>query len=294
LKKKVIGDFLFQFYRKRTSSFLAGIYKATITGESEDIHRLRVDVKKIYALYSLFEMIRPEAFHKQKRFNLFRDLFKLSGMIREIQVHLIFLSKPKFKKTDFSSFITFLKEQESQATKNFLLAIKDFNDKELKSTEKEIRIICLDIPAKKLKRNSGEFIHEKAQKIQFLLKEEQGIEHVHKIRKHLKAMSTVSTLVSTIQPDEKLELIITGLNKSEVMIGDWHDKIILSDIIDLFIKNQEVTSDDILLPLKNLRQSLMADNQKLLTQLLPEVTKVVELILLTENTGLENGEMVKW
>jgi CHAD domain-containing protein len=286
LKKKVIGDFLFQFYRKRTSSFLAGIYKAIITGESEDIHQLRVDVKKIYALYSLFEMIQPEVFHKRKRYNLFRDLFKLSGRIREIQVHLIFLSKPKFKKNDFSSFITFLKEQESQATKNFLLAIKDFNDKELKSTEKEIRIICMEISAKKLKRNSGEFIREKALKIQCLLAEEQDIAHVHTIRKHLKAMSTVSTLVSTVQPDEKLGLIISGLNKSEVMIGDWHDKIILSDIIDLFIKNQEVTSDDIFLPLKNLRQSLMDDNQELMMRLLPEVKKVVELILLTENTGL--------
>jgi CHAD domain-containing protein len=278
LKKKVIGEFLFQFYRKRTSSFLAGIYKATITGESEDIHRLRVDVKKIYALYSLFEMIQPDLFKKQTRFRLFTNLFKLAGRIREIQVHLIFLAKPKYKKTDFSSFITFLKEQESQATKDFLLAIKDFNDKELKSTEKEIRKICLDIPVKKLSLKSEDFIRKRAKKIQSLQTEDAGVENVHKIRKHLKAMSTVSTLVSTIKPDEKLGLIISGLNKTEMMIGDWHDKIILLDIIDLYMKNRKEVSDDGLIPLNSLRQSLLDDNQGLLRRLLPEVRKVTELI----------------
>jgi CHAD domain-containing protein len=283
LKKKVIGEFLFQFYRKRTSSFLAGIYKATITGESEDIHRLRVDVKKIYALYSLFEMVEPGLFKKQKHFKLFTNLFKLAGKIREIQVHLIFLSKPKYKKTDFVSFINFLKEQENQATKNFLLAIKDFNDKELKSTEKEIKKICLDIAVNKLSRKSADFIRSRAMKIQGLQTEEADVEKVHKIRKHLKAMSTVSTLVSTINPDEKLDLIINGLDKSEVMIGNWHDNIVLSGAIDLYLQNREETSEDSLISLIDLRQSLMDDNQNLLRRLLPEVSKVTVLI-----TGLQD------
>ena len=283
MKKKVIGDFLFQFYRKRTSSFLAGIYKATITGESEDIHRLRVDVKKIYALYSLFEMIEPDQFRKQVRFHLFTNLFKLAGRIREIQVHMIFLAKPKYKKTDFSSFISFLKEQESLATRNFLLAIKDFDDKELKSTEKEIRKICLDIPVKKLSLKSEDFIKKRAKKIQSLQTEDAGVENVHKIRKHLKAMSTVSTLVSTIKPDEKLDLIISGLNKTEMMIGEWHDKIILIDIIDLYMKNQNAELVNGLNPLNSFRQSLLDDNQALLRRLLPEIRKVTELI-----TGLQD------
>jgi CHAD domain-containing protein len=282
LKKKVIGEFLYQFYRKRTSSFLAGIYKSTITGEPEDIHRLRVDVKKIYALYSLFELMKPELFERQMKYRLFVDLFKLSGRIREIQVHQIFLAKPKYKKTDFSSFINFLKEQESQATRDFLMAIKNFNDKELKSTEKEIKKICLKIPVNKLSRKSEEFIRKRATKIQNLLGEEPGTENVHKIRKHLKAMSTVSSLVSTVNPDEKLALIITGLNKTETMIGEWHDKIVLSDAIDLYLKNQVEIPEEGLMMLNNLRQSLKDDNQVLLKRLLPEACKVAELILADE------------
>jgi CHAD domain-containing protein len=291
LKKKVIGEFLFQFYRKRTSSFLANIYKAIITGESEDIHRLRVDVKKIYALYSLFEMIRPDLFKKKLQYNLFKNLFKLSGRIREIQVHMIFLSKPKFKKTDFVSFIAFLKEQENQATRNFLMAIKGFNDKALKSTEKKIRKICLDIPARKLSQKSEEFIRKKAGNIQRLLNEDAGIENVHKIRKHLKAMSTVTTLVSTVRHNEKLELIISGLNKTEVMIGEWHDKIVLTDIIDLYMKNRAETSEENLMPLQSLHQTLMDENHNLLKRLLPEAGKVVNLILQSdevEKTGLQD------
>ena len=292
MKKKVIGEFLYQFYRKRISSFLAGIYKSTITGEPEDIHRLRVDVKKIYALYSLFDLMKPEVFKRRVKYKLFVDLFKLSGRIREIQVHFLFLSKPKYKKTDFSSFIAFLKEEENQATREFLLAIKNFNNKELKSTEKEIRRICLNIPVNKLSRKSEEFIRERAKKIKCLLVEDPGTENVHKIRKHLKAMSTVSSLVSTIKPDEKFSLIITGLNKTEMMIGEWHDKVVLSETIDLYMKNRKETPIESLIPLNNLHQSLMDDNQALLKRLLPEAGKVVELILKPE-TGLENGEIAK-
>ena len=164
--------------------------------------------------------MQPDVFKKQVRYKLFVTLFKLSGRIREIQVHLIFLAKPKFRKTDFSSFINFLKDHENQATSDFLLAIKNFNDKELKSVEKEIKKICLTIPVNKLSRKAEEFIRKRAKKIQSLLAEDPGIENVHKIRKHLKAMSTVSSLISTIKPDEKLGLIISELNKAEIMIGN--------------------------------------------------------------------------
>jgi len=36
---RYISEFLYRFYRKRTASFLANIYKAGITGASEDIHK---------------------------------------------------------------------------------------------------------------------------------------------------------------------------------------------------------------------------------------------------------------
>jgi len=219
------------------------------------------------------------------------NLFKLSGRIREIQVHLIFLSKPEFKKTDFASFITFLKEQESKATRNFLLAIKDFNDKELKSTEKEIRKICLDIPAKKLSRKSEKFTRKKAKKIQCLHTEDPSIENVHKIRKHLKAMSTVSGLIFTIDPNEKLELIIKGLDKTEVMIGKWHDNIVLNKTIDLYLKNRKESQEDNLITLIKLRQSLIDDNDNLLKQLMPDVSNIIQLILPSpeiDKTGLQD------
>jgi CHAD domain-containing protein len=289
LKNKVIGEFLFQFYRKRTSSFLANIYKAIITGESEDIHRLRVDVKKIYALYSLFEMIRPDLFKKKVHYNLFVNLFKLSGRIREIQVHLIFLSKPKFRKSDFASFISFLKEQENLASRNFLLEIKGFDNKELKATEKEIRKICQEITSRRLTQKSEEFIGEKANKIQGLLIQDQRIENVHRIRKHLKAMSTVTTLVSTVRSNEKLELIISGLNNTEVMIGEWHDKIVLIDIIDLYLKTPGECSEASLATMNGLRQSMANENEELLKRLLPEVKKVTDLILQSEDAGIQGS-----
>ena len=53
-----VGEFLFRYYRKRTKSFLANIYKAGITGSSRDIHRARLDAKKMIAMLDLLRIMR--------------------------------------------------------------------------------------------------------------------------------------------------------------------------------------------------------------------------------------------
>jgi CHAD domain-containing protein len=103
----------------------------------------------------------------------------------------------------------------------------------------------------------------------------------------------VSTLIFTVNPKEKLEVIIQGLNKTEVMIGEWHDRIVLRDAIDLYLKNRKELQEDNLIPLKKLRQSLIDDNQTLLQDLLPEVNNVVLLIMHSPETDKTGGEEVR-
>ena len=55
------------------------------------------------------------------------------------------------------------------------------------------------------------------------------------------------------------------------------------------MNNREEASEDSMIPLNSLRQSLMDDNQDLLRRLLPEAGKVTELIL-SEETGLQDSK----
>ena len=95
-KEYQIGEFLIRFYRKRTASFLANIYKAGITGASKDIHRARLDVKKIFAILDLMRIARPKDLEDPGYEKIFTKVYKSSGRIREIQVNLILLEGKEF------------------------------------------------------------------------------------------------------------------------------------------------------------------------------------------------------
>ena len=225
MNRKEIGEFLYRFYRKRTSSFLANVYKTSITGDSKDIHRARLDVKKIFALYGLFEMVDPAVFRHRGGYKLFRPLYRQAGKIREIQVNYLLLTNPQPLDAAYDSFVVWLMEEERQATKRFLFLVKKFKEAELSSTDKVIEKICRSSSIFKLRSKTEAYIKEKAEQVKVLQSGQPGDKEIHKIRQHLKAMSTITTLVYSIKPGKHLDMIITSLNKTEMMIGDWHDRV---------------------------------------------------------------------
>ena len=279
MNRKEIGEFLYRFYRKRTSSFLANVYKTSITGDSKDIHRARLDVKKIFALYGLFEMVDPAVFRHRGGYKLFRPLYRQAGKIREIQVNYLLLTNPQPLDAAYDSFVVWLMEEERQATKRFLFLVKKFKEAELSSTDKVIEKICRSSSIFKLRSKTEAYIKEKAVQVKVLQSGQPGDKEIHKIRQHLKAMSTITTLVYSIKPGKHLDMIITSLNKTEMMIGDWHDRVVLKDAIERFLAGNTLVSGEELAALTALKQGLINYNLNLVNHFMPEVVAVVESVL---------------
>ncbi len=279
MNRKEIGEFLYRFYRKRTSSFLANVYKTSITGDSKDIHRARLDVKKIFALYGLFEMVDPAVFRHRGGYKLFRPLYRQAGKIREIQVNYLLLTNPQPLDAAYDSFVVWLMEEERQATKRFLFLVKKFKEAELSSTDKVIEKICRSSSIFKLRSKTEAYIKEKAEQVKVLQSGQPGDKEIHKIRQHLKAMSTITTLVYSIKPGKHLDMIITSLNKTEMMIGDWHDRVVLKDAIERFLEGNTLVSGEELAALTALKQGLINYNLNLVNHFMPEVVAVVESVL---------------
>jgi CHAD domain-containing protein len=275
MNRKEIGEFLYRFYRKRTFSFLANIYKASITGESRDIHRARLDVKKIFALYGLFEMVAPEIFRHQGGYKLFRPLFRQAGKIREIQVNYLLLTYPQPMDNQYNSFIQWLREEEQEAVKKFIQLIKKFREKELTDTDKVIQKICRSSSIFKLRSKTKTYIRCKAVCIRDLQASEPGDKELHRIRQNLKAMSAITTLVYSIKPVKQLDMIITALNKTEMMIGDWHDRVVLKDAVERFLNKNAVESEDERNALNKLKQALDDHKQNLVQQFIPGINELV-------------------
>ncbi|MFZ4520282.1 MAG: CHAD domain-containing protein [Bacteroidales bacterium] len=279
MKKQEIGEFLFLFYRKRTSSFLAHVYKASITGDSKDIHRARLDVKRIFALYGLFEMLDPAIFKSQGGYKLFRPLYRQAGKIREIQVNYLLLANQQPEADEYSSFFLWLREEERRAIQKFLSLVKKFRESELAGTEKTIEKICHKSSIFKLRAKTIAYIRARAEEVRGLLLKEPNDEEIHKIRKVLKAMATISTLVYSVKSGKWLDQVITSLNKTEMMIGDWHDRVVLINAVDRFLSKNAILPEPEVLSLTNLKQTLIDQNLNLVQHFMPEVSKIVNTVL---------------
>ena len=91
MNRSKTGEFLYRYFLKLTTSFQSSLYKAAITCNIEDIHKARVDVKKMNALFILFDTVVPGFSRETGTRRLFKDIFNNAGTIREIQLILLFL-----------------------------------------------------------------------------------------------------------------------------------------------------------------------------------------------------------
>jgi len=283
MNKKEVGEYLYRFYCKRTASFLVNIYKAGITGDSRDIHRARLDVKRIFALYGLFEMLDPAAFKHQGGYKIFRPLYRQAGKIREIQVNYLLLTNPHPLVVEYDLFMHWLREEERHAIQKFLQLVKKFRESELSVTDKRIQMICHSSSIRKVRLKTEAYIKGKAERVNDLQSEEHGEKEIHVIRQQLKAMSAIITLVYSIKPGKKLDLVLTALNKTEMMIGDWHDRVVLKDAIERFLKENNLDSKEERIALNMLKLGLIDYNLNLVQHFMPEVSTIVRSVLTDNN-----------
>jgi hypothetical protein len=273
--KYQIGEFLSRYYRKRTASFLVNIYKAGITGASKDIHRARLDVKKIFAIMDLLRIVRPKH-HKNPGYEkIFKKLYRASGRIREIQVNLLLLTKPEFAGYDLALFSEELLQLEKESTGEFLRVIRKFDELKLPRLEKKIDRELSKITQATLHKKIKKYIISKTDVSLELLEKGDGEENLHKVRQHIKELSTVLTLILTFKPSDHLEMVINGLNRSEMMIGDWHDRVVLAESLQLFLEQTTDFSESQLAPTKDCYKSIMDANNRQIESIVLDVRKAI-------------------
>jgi len=279
MTKKETGEFLYRYYQKRVASFLASLYKASITCDDRDIHKARVDVKKIFALFYLFERVLPHLFKKEIHYPLLKEIFDHSGKIREIQINLGLLDQYRGMEPSLALFREFLVKEENKQTRIFLSEIKKFDEKKLKQTGKTIQSITHGISRKKFLSDADSFIRNRTKRVAKLLLKENNPETIHKIRRHLKSMIAIANMSMTLKPDENSNQLVTDMNGAEVLIGEWHDKIVLLESVLQFrsetgTKKKAVSAEEPL-PLLELEERIHEDCNILLQHIKPATEKVV-------------------
>ncbi|MBW8360613.1 MAG: CHAD domain-containing protein [Kaistella sp.] len=185
--------------------------------ESKYLHHLRVDIKKINALFSFAEKVYKEKYNTA----LLKPLFHQAGEIRLIQINLQLLDAVP---NPPEQLITELRSKEHTAGQKLiddgpqhLIRIKHFRE--------ETRLPEL-LPEKK---TISKYFKKEWKKAENLLQHIDR-ENLHSYRKKIKKiLYFYEALPKKIQ--DKIKIDIAAIDQQQQCVGDWHDTYLAIDFL---------------------------------------------------------------
>lgn len=279
MSKNKSGNYLYIFYKKKADSFLTNLNKASISWNVKDIHHIRINIKKIRAIFQLLEMVKPKKFKANRYYKIFKDLFKHTGMIRETQINLIYINQYNLISSGVLPFKKSLKENENKLKNEFKVLSNKFNIEKFIAIGEVIKKLCEDINQEKFTNKCKGFIIKEAKTIQKLHSNSHSPNEIHKIRKHFKSLGAIAVLLNNFKPEKQLKKFLGDLKNFENLLGIWHDRIVLLETVEKFFKINEIKTGNKSHPLKSLAIQITKENNELLKKLNPEVNPILYNIM---------------
>ena len=226
---------LYAFYQQRAHSLTERVEAACEHLTDERIRRVRVSIKRLRSLFRLMQLIRPRQFRSRRHERLVRKLFRKAGTVRDYQISQAALPKMAIPADLKKEYRCFLDKREQKAQKRLKKALRHFRKKELKPAAKLIRHIGRRVAPTKVEQRLRTYIDHQAAAIDTLLRATPSTEHMHQMRKHLKSLLEVGTLLTQFSHDDALAHVLTRAKKLQTQLGQWHDNIVLLDHLEAFI-----------------------------------------------------------
>ncbi len=241
----------------------------TIPGryDMKDIHRLRVRIKRLRAIYRLTEFIYPAEFRAGDYYRLFKPVFKTAGLIRESQVNLRLLKRynntDKLRKS-FSDYISKLMPVWEAGLEE---AILSFSLEALYEQEKTAGSILMRDTGPRLTDMMTDYIYYETNRIKNFYDTKDNAGHIHDVRIILKNIKPVLGLLVHFDNSRFDSDTCRRLDKTEGIIGKWHDRYILSDSLGVFYNTSEKKSDRLKKEYRDMRRKLNRSNNRSLDRI---------------------------
>lgn len=223
-----------KLYAEKSQELTKWIEKSAT--DMHSIHEMRRCLKYLYACFDLAVFISPQLSAHQDYYHRLKKIFKAAGMTREAQINKSVFEEHHVSGADAKDYLRFLKAQKQEGKKKLKKAIRHFDAKEAKRTEKEMCTFLKNMNEKLLLEYCTAYIHAQAGKIDRLLKLDNSSTVLHNIRKHIKSAGSVLHMMSKAQPGRGQAALLRNIEETEKCIGQWHDKRVLLDSLKQFIK----------------------------------------------------------
>jgi len=234
---------LLDYYEQSLQRVSDSLTECRLNRGKKSIHNLRLALKNLKAFCLLFDAIQPRKVHTPSFTDNMSMLFSKLGDVRDLQVSSVILKKfaaeldlsgKKIRKL----IALFKKEKEAE----LISFMQNFDHlKELKTTADRIkRFINRETSEEQYRNAIIHFIGETLQSIRTLNEIRQTARVTHQIRTLIKTLYYIFLVFRReswfvkAYPELQMELI----NQIQVELGEWHDLIVLKEIL-LSIKQKE-------------------------------------------------------
>lgn len=211
-----------KYFNKRWKLLQDHLLRFASSHDAEELHRLRVEIKKINALIGLTADVTGKKEIK-RHFEPVKKIFDRAGKIRSATINLQLSKKYKITNRIFKNKQKSIINDES---KKFLDSYGNYA-KILKKAEQNMQNDFAD-----LKKNSVlKFFKEQLKKINHLLGSDKNGEKLHKARKKIKILLYLHGAISK-KPADKLKINTNYLDDLQEKIGYWHDTVSVLEFLE--------------------------------------------------------------
>jgi CHAD domain-containing protein len=173
-------DAVRKYFNKRVEHLERIIHFKSASYKPETFHKLRVEIKKINAVFELVNFCEKN-FKRKKTFKPFKDLFKKAAAVRDLQVELALLRKYKIAFLN-NSYAKELTNNLKQAKEKFHKAINEKLLHQLDECSKE----AYNAVSQLNNKDVNQYFKKTAGEINSLLQKKLKPEQLHGLRKKLK------------------------------------------------------------------------------------------------------------
>ncbi len=213
-----------QLYQKRLTSFKRNFDLARQRHLVEDIHHLRVDIKKFRAMLRLMQILSPVDDREKSFRKLFSKIFDKAGEVREAQVNLELLKTYELGRNSTLTKRFLIKEREALPV--LLKTMETFDSERFEIAHgKQIQKIQ-NLADEMVETASGTLLVQELRKV-VSLKYLKSSDQLHKIRIKLKAIVEIFVLLEEVHRHPHLLAFQQEIKQLNQMLGDWHDQQVL-------------------------------------------------------------------
>ncbi|HYK47861.1 MAG TPA: CHAD domain-containing protein [Parafilimonas sp.] len=211
----------YEYIDKRCENATLAVKNFGENKDHEELHKLRVEIKKLKACAAFTSKLAGE--HYKKKLRPVSEIFKKAGEIRTARLNLATLKKYRIRATAFRQGQLAIGENVAQ---QFNTSSGRYTQV-IKSTCDELRDDCGDISNKKIR----EFYSKKIELLSMFFTEKFDEGKLHERRKIIKRLVYVDSLL----PDKlkaELAINIPYLDTLQDIIGKWHDALVIIDLLN--------------------------------------------------------------